>query len=212
MSDQEIRPLSRAWDEAVRALGGTSAEDGSLEAAYGGADRSYHDTVHVLQVLRDSAALAGHLPERVRAHVVLAALAHDVVYDGRAGDDERASAAWARARLAASGVPVQDADEVARLVLATADHAVAAQDSPGTALMDADLAVLGSDPASYDAYAAKVRREYAQYDDETWALGRSAVLRDLLSHEQLYRSEAARTRWEAAARANLTRELATYQG
>lgn len=212
MSSQEPGPLSRAWDVAVRALGGTSAEDGTLETTYGSADRSYHDTAHVVQVLRDSADLAGHLPERVRAHVALAALAHDVVYDGKAGDDEQASAAWARKRLLDQSVPERDADEVARLVLATTDHVVSPDDSPGLALMDADLAVLGGDATSYDVYAAKVRREYSLYDDATWALGRSAVLRELLSHEHLYQSPAARDRWEAAARANLTRELTSYLG
>lgn len=33
------------------------------------------------------------------------------------------------------------------------------------ALLDADLAILGSDPASYDRYRLAVRREYAHIDE-----------------------------------------------
>jgi predicted metal-dependent HD superfamily phosphohydrolase len=76
-------------------------------------------------------------------------------------------------------------------------------------LIDADLAVLGSEPAAYQAYVTGVRAEYASVDDAAWRRGRSEVVRDLLDREPLYATEPARRRWEARARANLTAELAT---
>ena len=203
--------LTDAWDAAVGILGGRAAGGSFLEDAYGSADRSYHDSAHIRQVLRDSADLAADLPDRQRAHVALAALAHDVVYRGIPVEDERESAETARRMLLSQGVPSADADEVARLVLATIDHVAAHDDPAGIAVMDADLAVLGGDDAAYDGYVAKVRREYAAFDDDTWALGRSAVLEELLSHEHLYQSVQARARWEERARANLRRELVSYR-
>lgn len=59
------------------------------------------------------------------------------------------------------------------------------------ALLDADLAILGSDPASYDRYRLAVRREYAHIDELAWRTGR-------------------RTRWETAAKSNIARELGTF--
>lgn len=204
--------LTAAWDAAVVMLGGRAAGGCALEDAYGSPSRSYHDAAHIRQVLRDSTELAADLPDRQRAHVALAALAHDVVYDGKPAADERSSAETARRMLLSQGVPAADADEVARLVLATTDHTAASDDPAAIALMDADLAVLGGDAAAYDRYVAKVRREYAGFDDDTWARGRSAVLEELLSHEHLYQSEPARARWEERARANLRRELVSYRG
>ena len=40
-------------------------------------------------------------------------------------------------------------------------------------MVDADLAVLGSEPAAYQAYVTGVRAEYGQLDDEQWRTGRA---------------------------------------
>ena len=96
----------------------------------------------------------------------------------------------------------------ATLIRATERHD--ATDDPGRAvLLDADLAVLGSEPAAYQAYVTGVRAEYAHVDDPGWVAGRGAVLRGLLDREPLYSTADGRGRWEARARANMTAELAT---
>ncbi|MBW4720642.1 HD domain-containing protein [Saccharothrix obliqua] len=196
--------LEELWDSAVVALGGRPGTAGDLAARYGEPHRRYHGTRHVLAVARDVVALADDVTERERAVLVLAALAHDVVYDGEPGHDERASAAWAAERLAAAGV---DAAEVVRLVLATVDHE--AGDRLAALLTDADLGVLGSAPADYGWYRAAVRAEYAHVPDDAWRDGRSRVLRSLLERDPLYATAAARDRWEVRARANLAAELAS---
>ena len=76
-------------------------------------------------------------------------------------------------------------------------------------LLDADLAVLGAEPAAYQAYVTGVRAEYAHVDAAAWRTGRAAVLRDLLARRPLYATEPARARWEARAGANMAAELAT---
>ncbi|MEV0677883.1 HD domain-containing protein [Actinosynnema sp. NPDC050436] len=199
--------LEELWDEAVRVLGGRPGTAGDLAARYADARRGYHGTDHVLAVVRDVGLLAGHRSPADRATLVLAALAHDVVYDGRPGDDERASAAWAVERLTAAGV---DPGAVADLVLATADHT--AGDELTALLVDADLAILGADAEVYERYRAAVRREYAHVPDEDWRRGRARVLRDLAGRDPLYATPQARARWEARAKANLAAELASLDG
>ncbi|MEO8888956.1 MAG: hypothetical protein ABI301_01375 [Jatrophihabitantaceae bacterium] len=206
------------WTQAVTRLGGrddiASASAAELEQRYAEPHRSYHTLAHVEAVLRDAAWLEDRLglDADERALVDIAACAHDVVYAGRSGEDERASASWARRRLAECGVAEQHVETVARLVLATIDHRATDGDHPAAVLLDADLAVLGSSAGDYARYVLAVRREYAAVPADQWRIGRAAVLTGLLAHPQLFHSAPARSRWADAARRNLTAELAALTG
>ncbi|MCG8925244.1 hypothetical protein V1227_22730 [Lentzea sp. DG1S-22] len=196
--------MRRIWDDAVRTLGG-APDAGDLMERYAEPHRTYHNTFHVVSVVRDSSALADAFAFSVeeRAVLALAACAHDVIYDGEPGEDERASAAWARERLA--DLEEAHVRRVESLVLATITHS--SDDPLAHVLLDADLAILGSEPEHYERYSLAVRQEYSRYDDETWRAGRSKVLRTLLDREHLFVTEPARQLWGAAARTNLAREL-----
>ena len=168
--------------------------------------RAYHDTRHLAEVLARVDLLAHHAerPDLVRC----AAWWHDAVHDGRAGDDERASAALATDQLRRLGLTRHDVGHVADLVLVTTRHDPGDPADPDAAVLcDADLAVLAADGERYDTYAADVRREYGHVPDELFAAGRAAVLRRLLASVRLFRTPTA-TAWEPAARANVSRELA----
>lgn len=197
------------WAEAIAVLGGASETWAQLEARYAEPHRRYHTLTHAAAVARDSAWLAEDIGETDRAIVAVAAWTHDVVYDAKPGEDERASAAWAREALA--GVAEAHVERVEGLILATIKHDAPPDDHLATALLDADLAILGAPKELYAAYAEGVRREYAKYPDEIWREGRIAVLEGLLAR-QLYRSEAARARWASAAGTNLTAELTHWRG
>ena len=178
--------------------------------------RQYHTASHVMWVLRHAEAI---LAEADDLHldsdaVRLAALWHDAVYDTSASDNEAASARLAHDVAMQLGWPVERADLVEELVVSTAPgwHRPAPRRPAGLidefdVLHDADLAILGSEPAAYQAYVNGVRREYAHVDYGAWRTGRSAVLRSLLATDPLYRTPAFDTR-TARARANLTAELA----
>jgi predicted metal-dependent HD superfamily phosphohydrolase len=210
--------VGESWAASVRALGGDAGRcatsSAELEAAYSAPARRYHGTAHILAVLRDAAALGAELQlsPRDQALVAAAACAHDVVYRGRAREDEQASADWAIRALLAAGVEQAAAERVAGLVLATADHAAPDGDPAARVLLDADLAILGSSPEAYRAYTAAVRAEYAQYDEDQWRAGRCAVLIDLLGRARLYATDAGHRRWDEAARRNLRAELTALGG
>ena len=172
-----------------------------LEGAYGHASRGYHDLLHLTEVLEHVDELMDH-DDPDREAVLLAAWFHDVVYDGQGDDEERS------AQLALNGLgPGPFGQEVARLVRLTATHRPADDDHPGQVLCDADLGILAADPARYASYTAGVRREYAHVPDADFAVGRSAILRDLLAKPTLFHTAAARERWEQRARDNVAREL-----
>jgi predicted metal-dependent HD superfamily phosphohydrolase len=204
----------QAWVDTVAALGGDRQvavrSAAKLTRRYEEPHRHYHSLAHVEAVLRDvdDLAEACGLDPMSRAVVIVAACCHDVVYNGQAGADEHASAEWARRELAAAGVPDDVAQRVAVLVEATSTHLAPPDDMAAQVLLDADLAVLGADPAAYDHYTDAVRAEYRRLTPAEWRRGRAAVLAGLLIRDPLFQTRLAQRRWEARARENLCRELA----
>ena len=174
----------------------------ALEVAWAGPDRGYHDLLHLREVLAAVSRL-GEDVEHDTTSVVLAAWFHDAVYD-TAPEPERRSAEWAARALPDAEV---DVAEVVRLVMLTVDHRVEEDDANGAVLCDADLAILAAPQPRYDAYVAGVRHEYAHLTDAEFAVGRSMVLRDLVSLEHLFTTTRARRDWEPTARINITNEL-----
>lgn len=173
---------------------------------WGEPHRRYHTATHLLAVLEALDRLLERSDAAVREAVLLSAWFHDAVYEGAAGDDERASASLAVERLR-SRTSEATAREVERLVLLTARHDVQPGDRAGQLLCDADLAILGSPPGEYARYAAAVREEYAHIPDEAFIMGRRAVLERLLALDPLYHTDQARVLWAGTAAGNLAREL-----
>jgi predicted metal-dependent HD superfamily phosphohydrolase len=183
-----------------------------LLGRYSEPHRVYHDQRHLTEVLDAVDELAGDAedPDTIR----LAAWFHDAVYDPRATDNEERSAHLAASQLASLGWEPGRCAFVAGLVSATAGH-LDGGGGGGEAvpleqqvLLDADLAVLGAEPAAYAAYVNGVRSEYGHLTPHEWADGRSQILRRLLGRAALYATAPARSWWDARARANLTAELA----
>lgn len=172
-----------------------------LVTRYAEPHRHYHDLRHLQEVLRVVDMLAAHAGDLTSVRV--AAWFHDAVYDPHASDSEDRSAG-----LATAALPVPMGDRVGRLVRLTKDHLAPPGDADGGVLCDADLAVLGATTERYDAYAADVRREYAQVPAATFAAGRVSLLGGLLQRERLYVTPPAYESWERRARVNLAREIA----
>ncbi|MBY8873064.1 metal-dependent phosphohydrolase [Micromonospora sp. PLK6-60] len=209
-----MEALIDGWCAAARDAGATADRTALARAGAGllarwrEPHRHYHTIPHLRAVL---ATVDRYADLAARPHLVrLAGWGHDAVYDPRAAGDanERASAELVGRLLAGLGVPAAGVAEVARLVLLTAGHRVDPGDRDGALLCDADLAVLARPEPEYDGYAVAVRREYAHVPEPDFRAGRARVLTALLALPALYRLPPLAARWEARARANLTRELA----
>jgi predicted metal-dependent HD superfamily phosphohydrolase len=176
-----------------------------LDARYGEGHRRYHTREHLVAVLDlvDEWSACADDADTVR----LAAWFHDAVYDPQRADNEERSARLADRMLADTDLPESQVTEVVRLVRLTETHAPDDGDRNGHVLCDADLAILGSDPERYAAYAAAVREEYAFVPEEFYRAGRAEVLRGLLDLSTLFHTPSARERFEAQARRNMETEL-----
>ncbi len=172
--------------------------------------RRYHTVAHVEAVVRHVAELAEAEPVDDLGAVVAAALYHDAIYEPQHPANERASARLARRDLDQLGWPPARVVHVAAMIEATRDH-TDPPDRDTAVLFDADLAILGAAPQAYAEYAQRVRAEYSHVDDEHWSAGRAAVLQFLLDRAAIYSTPTGRQRWEAAARENITAELAALR-
>ncbi|MEC5179630.1 DUF4031 domain-containing protein [Arthrobacter sp. CG_A4] len=195
-------PLLTRWNAV---LPGHDALFLDLLDRWGEEHRKYHGRTHLLAVLEALDLLTG--PAGPPRTVLLAAWFHDAVYRGIAGQDEEESARLAEDRLAHAGLPDAEAAEVARLVRMTADHQPEAGDGSAALLSDADLSVLGGEPAAYARYLSAVRQDFAHIGDDDFAAGRAAVVRQLLQLHPLFHTPRGRTLWQEAAHRNLNGEL-----
>jgi predicted metal-dependent HD superfamily phosphohydrolase len=207
MSDRELE-LEVAWQRHVTT--DRTLLD-RLLARHREKHRRYHTAAHVAWVIRhvDELALAepiDHLDE-----VIAAAFYHDAVYEPTYPANERASARLARRDLTSIGWDADAVERVASMIEATEHGATDVGDVTGDTaiLLDADLAILGSDPAGYSTYVTGVRAEYRHVTDDEWRTGRAAIVEAFLARSTIYSTPTAHDRWESRARANLTAELAS---
>lgn len=202
--------LRRVWQRVVGRHHDAAFE--ALMARHREPHRRYHTATHVMWVCRHVDELADTTALPDPDAVLAAALYHDAVYDPRApaGHNEQASAALAARVLGELGSPAARIATVVALIEATATHERPADVDAASAavLLDADLAVLGADPAAYQAYVTGVRAEYAHVTDDAWRAGRTAVLDHFLDRPRLFRTDVMHAERHERARANLTAERA----
>lgn len=183
-----------------------------LIAAYTRPDRYYHNLEHLHHVLTVIDRFSGEdsaQSERIQdsSSVILAAWFHDFVYDPLAADNETQSAKAAKELLINLAQPIE-IDRIERLILATQGHQIDPTDPDLCIFLDADLAILGTDPLRYAAYRRSIRREYDWVDDATYRIGRSRVLASFLQRDRLYYTDLLFGELEAHARKNLQQEIA----
>lgn len=211
--------LLPAFARAARGVGATASDPGIDRAGnrllerWLDPERKYHNVRHLVDLLQhvDELQQETHDPNAVR----LAAWYHGAVFDAaesaayarRGGEDEAASAEFARTELADLGVPVTTVEGVATMVETLARHETDTASVDCAVLCDADLAILAAEPQRYRAYTDDVRAEYAHIPIEAFLKARRAIVAKLLAREHLYVSPLGRG-WEHQARQNLTAELA----
>lgn len=76
-------------------------------------------------------------------------------------------------------------------------------------MSDIDLSILAAPPDEIARFEAGIRREFEWVDEELYRTARSAVLRRFLERPAIYTTPTLRRRFEALARSNLTRPIAS---
>lgn len=176
-----------------------------IQSRYSEAHRHYHTLRHIAACLRWLDQVSEHISDP-RA-VELALWFHDFVYNPRRQDNENISAEYAVSTLSLMKVAKAQRDAVRDLILVTR-HPSRPVTEDQKWMVDIDLAILGAEPAVYEAYAQRVRKEYAHVPDAVFAAGRKAVLESFLKESTLYHTDYFRQHLESKARDNLACEIA----
>jgi predicted metal-dependent HD superfamily phosphohydrolase len=197
-----------AFDRAAADLGlspeKAAAIRADLERRYRSRGRHYHTLDHVAAMARLAQEHQSALVDP--SAVQLAIWYHDAVYRARRDDNEADSARLARRDLSGLIEPSR-LEAVEKLILATGSHEPVAGLPDSELFLDLDLAILGTEPAVYDAYAKAIRAEYRWVPGPIYRRKRAEVLKGFLARPAIYTAIVMRQRMESAARANLAREL-----
>jgi predicted metal-dependent HD superfamily phosphohydrolase len=176
-----------------------------LVNAYTQPDRYYHNLTHIHQVLTTLDRFSDSIDNPLV--VSLAGWFHDFIYDSQASDNELQSAKAAGELLTNLGMPSEQIDRVQELIMATQGHQIEGEDLDRCIFLDADLAILGTEPNRYQAYARSIRLEYSWVSDLEYQAGRVRVLESFLQRDRLYYTEILFGELESIARNNLKCEI-----
>ena len=181
----------------------------TVRNAYSTPGRHYHTWAHIEACLQEAAPFT--FDDALTVYAAL--LFHDAIYVAGLKDNEARSAQLAIEALRRH-TPLSAARiiQVEHLILLTASHG----DLPASAgrddqlMIDIDLSILATPANVYDRYAANVRLEWVPQvvSEEQYARGRAEFLRRMLAAPRIFHSMEFVDR-EAAARANIARELAS---
>ncbi|MEW5854960.1 MAG: HD domain-containing protein [Myxococcota bacterium] len=179
--------------------------------AYEQPPRAYHSFAHVEEVLSWHALVARDVGWRQPRETWLAALFHDVIYVAGRKDNEERSAVLAQEEIARAVQGPMDVARVQALIRLTAQHgrlSPADVDTEAALFLDMDMAILGAEPARFDAYDAGVATEYsAVVPGFIYRFNRRRFLQALLDAPRIYLSDYFQQRLDEAARRNLRRAL-----
>jgi predicted metal-dependent HD superfamily phosphohydrolase len=178
-----------------------------LVESYSTPNRAYHNLEHLAEMFDVIKRLAPVIADPDSVH--FAVWFHDAVYDTCATDNEERSAQLAKELLTPLAVPRQTIARVAGLVRATAHLASTESpfDTDTAALLDADLAILGTTPERYSRYARDIRLEYHWVPEADYRRGRAAVLQAFLARPRIFHHTLTFEVGEERARSNLKVEL-----
>ena len=202
------------WVETWRELGVRDSPQlrrlhGDVLGRYSEPHRHYHTSQHLAECfekVQDIISLAEH-----PAEVCVGLWFHDAIYDTQRHDNEERSGDWARSAARELGARAESAQRIYDLIMFTR-HAAEPVGVDAQVLVDADLSILGAQPARFQEYEEQVRSEYAWVPDATFRATRARILKEFLGRSHLYCTTHFQERYEAQARRNLRHSLGSLEG
>jgi len=168
--------------------------------------RHYHNLNHLDNLAGQLLPVKGQIGDW--SLIVFAIAYHDIIYNIVKSDNEEQSAAFAGKKLIALNLSEVQKKKCLAQILATKAHQKN-EDHDTNLFIDADLSILGAGEKSYDLYTQQIRKEYRLYPDFIYNPGRKKVLLHFLEYQSIFKTDYFREKYEAQAKENLRRELAS---
>jgi predicted metal-dependent HD superfamily phosphohydrolase len=166
--------------------------------------RYYHNLTHIQEMLQIVYNLNSKY--KLDVSIVFATWFHDIVYDTQANDNEERSADYARNLLSSLNIPSSTIDKTCSLILTTKYHKASEDDFETKILVDADLAILGSNPKRYSEYMLLIRQEYAWVPEQEYIVARKRALISFMERAYIFHTPEL-LHLEASARQNIKEEI-----
>ena len=181
----------------------TACED--IIRRYSGPHRHYHKMSHITAALKKFDVIRDRLsdPDAVEMAIWL----HDVIYDAKRSDNEEASARYAQKLLTSLGHTARTTNRVMDLIEATKHAHDARLTADAKYMVDIDLSSFGVPWKTFARNGANLRKEYAHLADADHTKNQIAFLGSMLARKHIYATQFFRERYEARARANITKTL-----
>lgn len=210
-----IQQLQEIWYERCRHYSNDAATAAALfdeiRRRYTAPARHYHNLQHIYDLVQ--LALQYRQELKSRDVIMFSIFYHDFKYNVLRKDNESRSAAVAEVRLKQLRVPADIVNVIRDFIKATQTHQIpkgAAFSGDLAWFLDFDMAILAAPWEQYETYARQVRQEYGIFPDLMYNPGRRAFLQKTIATGHVFHTDHYRTRFEAAALANMARELEWY--
>lgn len=175
-----------------------------IERNYQSDNRHYHSFTHVEYMLDILLKIRHEFPDFDA--VVFATIYHDIIYDAQSSNNEVNSSTIADEHLTLLQVKSETIKITSDMIIATKHHNKTNKKAIDL-FLDADMAILGSNWYTFEAYNKQVRDEYSMYSDEDFNHGRKHFIQSLLQRESIFISEYFQSQFEKQAQSNCKRLL-----
>jgi predicted metal-dependent HD superfamily phosphohydrolase len=125
---------------------------------------------------------------------------HDAIYSPLRGNNEQASADLASLRGLGAG---NDFVRCVHALIMVTTHSGQPSSQDEALMVDIDLAILGSDRATFKVYEFSIRQEYRLVPGPLYRCKRKAILQSFLDRDAIYNTAPFAQSREEAARSNL---------
>lgn len=166
--------------------------------------RAYHNVAHINDCLSQLDQLPALHPDA--REIELAIWFHDVIYDPYGKDNERKSAQEAELFIFDNVADDELGKRISDLIMATLHQAPPAN-SAEALIMDIDISILGREPATYQTYTEKVRKEYRFVPKFLYRNKRKEILLKFIERKTLYYTAEFQSKYEEQARQNISSEI-----
>lgn len=159
---------------------------------YNSKGRYYHTIQHVTEMLKFVS---------YKFLLEMAVIYHDIIYDPKSKTNEEDSFNF----IPKDGLSKANVDHLERLIMATKNHQAKVEFEQ--LMVDADLAILGSDVVRFNEYERQIRNEYNFVSDQDYNAGRAEFVRKILTRPSIFLTDEFQKRFELQARINLNKLL-----
>lgn len=182
--------------------------DTEIAPRYSQPERTYHNLQHLEEVLH---AFDKYVPMHAPREIELALWFHDAVYEPMATNNEERSADLFLKLSHRLKLSHHQEHGIKMAIMAT-KHDALPMTIVDKYVVDADLSILGAEPARFDEYERQVRAEFTSVTNSEWKTGRTRLLQSFLDREWIFSTFVFRGAFEAQARKNLKLSLARLSG